>query len=210
MSDDVGHGFHSLAESGNEFNGTAAVVEKMLSQTHTATVVKVVSVTNDGGVSPVGYVDVLPLVKQIDGKGRGHSHSTVYHLPYFRLQGGVNAIILDPKAGDLGLAVFASRDISNVKANKNESLPGSFRSHSMSDGLYIGGFLNGSPNQYVMFEDSGITMSSPTKVTINAPEIDLNANAVKIAGSSLTHNNINVGSTHRHTDPQGGNTDVPH
>lgn len=204
MSDAIGQGFHDLSDSGNDYNATAAVVEQLINRVHTATVVKVVKVANAGGVAPVGLVDVAPQVKQIDGKGQGHPHGVIHSVPYFRLQGGANAVILDPQVGDLGIAVFASRDISNVKANKAESLPGSYRTHDMADGLYVGGFLNGAPTQYVQFEASGITLNSPTKVTVVAPEVDLNADLVKITGSSITHNGHEIGQHHKHTNTQPG------
>jgi hypothetical protein len=42
-------------------------------------------------------------------------------VPYFRVQGGADAIIIDPKVGDLGIAVFCSRDITGVKRSKEAS-----------------------------------------------------------------------------------------
>lgn len=141
---------------------------------NTMTVVKVQAVTNSGGVSAVGFVDVLPLVNQLDGKGKAVPHKTVYHLPYFRLQGGADAIILDPKVGDIGMAGFCNRDISSVKSAKKQSNPGSYRRFDMSDGLYFGGFLNGTPEQYIAFTEDGIKVVSPTKIIVQAPEIDLN------------------------------------
>ena len=82
------------------------------------TLVQVVAVTNDGGVEPVGFVDVHPMVAQVDGKGQPTPHGVIYGLPYIRVQGGSNAVILDPQVGDIGLAVFCAQDISKVKATK--------------------------------------------------------------------------------------------
>ncbi|MDR1311582.1 MAG: oxidoreductase [Burkholderiaceae bacterium] len=151
------------------------VIKQKLSEIETSTLVRVISVTNDGGVAPVGFVDVQPLVNQIDGKGNAMAHAPCRNIPYFRLQGGTNAIILDPQVGDIGMCVFCSRDISRVKATKAQALPGSWRKFHMSDGIYFGGILNGVPVQYIQYNEGGITIHSPTKITISAPNIEMNA-----------------------------------
>ncbi|KML48199.1 hypothetical protein VL15_30575 [Burkholderia cepacia] len=137
--------------------------------------VEVKAVTNAGSVSPVGFVDVLPLVNQLDGSDNAMPHGVIHNLPYFRLQGGANAVIIDPQVGDIGLAVIEDRDISSVKANRGPANPGSKRIFDMADGLYIGGFLNGAPSQYVQFSAAGISVVSPTKVTLQAPLVEVDA-----------------------------------
>jgi hypothetical protein len=210
------------------------VIGQALAQLSTSTVVRVVAVTNAGGLAPVGFVDVQPLVNQLDGAGNAVPHGVLHHLPYFRLQGGTDAVILDPKVGDLGIAVFASRDISAVKASKAQANPGSWRSYDMADGLYVGGLLNGTPVQYVQFTAGGINVVSPAKVTVEAPNIELNAatqcalnspvivlNGTVQQGSgsfggtstwqgnmdtlgTLRNNGKDVGSTHTHSGVQSG------
>src|SRR3546814_8828800 len=124
-----------------EFGGVSFLVQTILSRLSTATLVRIVSCTNAGGLSPVGFVDVQPLVNQVDGANNAVPHGVVHNLPYFRLQGGDDAIIIDPKPGDIGMAAFASRDISAVKASKKQSNPGSGRSFDMAAGMYFGGLL---------------------------------------------------------------------
>lgn len=128
----------------------------------TATLVRVEACTNDGELSPVGFVDVTPLVNQVDGAGNPTPHVTIFGLPYSRFQGGTSAIILDPQAGDIGVAVFASRDISKVKSTKAQANPGSLRTYDFADGIYLGGLLNGTPTQYIRFTDSGIEIVADT------------------------------------------------
>lgn len=140
-----------------EYNNIIFAVQQALNRLQTATLVRVDACTNDGDVSPVGFVDVTPLVNQIDGKGNPTPHITIFGIPYLRIQGGTNAIIIDPQPGDIGVAVFASRDISNVKTTKAQANPGSFRSFEFEDGMYLGGMLNGTPEQYIQFSASGIT-----------------------------------------------------
>ena len=164
----------------------------LLSRTATATIVRVVACTNAGGVSPVGTVDVQPLIQMRAGDGSLWDHGQLFRLPYVRVQGGTNAVILDPQPGDLGLAWFASRDISALKASPATyrgtggalgAPPGSQRQFDMSDGMYMGGILNGAPTSWVRFTTGGdVEVLSPGKVTIQAPTIELKGAVVQTDG----------------------------
>jgi len=163
------------ASTWGEFNNMAFMVQQALGKIQTATLVRIEACTNAGGVSPVGYVDVTPMVNQLDGQGNPTPHVTIYNVPYFRLQGGANGVIIDPQKGDIGVAVFASRDISQVKTTKKQGNPGSHRQYSFADGMYLGGMLNGTPTQYVQFSAAGIKIHSPTAVVIEAPVVEIDA-----------------------------------
>ena len=167
-----------------EFNNLAFMVQQALAKMQTATLVRIESCTNSGGLSPVGFVDVTPLVNQLDGQGNPTPHVTIYNLPYFRLQGGANGVIIDPEKGDIGVAVFASRDISQVKATRKQGNPGSHRQYSFADGMYLGGMLNGTPTQYIQFSAAGIRIHSPTAVVIEAPDVQILAQTVEINASA--------------------------
>lgn len=169
-----------------EFNNMAFMVQQALGKMQTATLVRIESCTNAGALSPVGYVDVTPLVNQLDGQGNPTPHVTIYNVPYFRLQGGANGIIIDPQKGDIGVAVFASRDISQVKTTKKQGNPGSHRQYSFADGMYLGGMLNGTPTQYIQFSTAGIRIHSPTRVKIDAPDVLIEAQTVEINASTST------------------------
>lgn len=169
-----------------EFNNIMFAVQQAIGKLQTATLVRIEACTNAGGLSPVGFVDVTPLVNQIDAQGNPTPHVTIYNVPYFRLQGGANAVIIDPQKGDIGLCCFASRDITKVKATKKQANPGSARQFSMSDGLYVGGMLNGTPSQYVQFSTAGIKLHSPTAIVLEAPDISLQAQTVEINASTST------------------------
>lgn len=184
------------------FNSQAFLIRQLLAETHVATLVQVVGCTNSGADVAVGFVDVQPLVDQIDGSGKPIPHGVLHRLPYLRMQGGANAVILDPQAGDIGIAVFAERDISRVKATQAQAAPGSNRRFDMADGLYLGGVLNGVPTQYVQFNANGINVTTPGTFSVQA-------NAIAFNSRTLTHNGVNVGSTHVHSDAQGGMTGTP-
>jgi hypothetical protein len=156
-------------------NNLAFIIQQALSKVQTATVVKVVSCSNDGGVSLVGIVDVQILVNQISGQKVATPHVTMYGLPYLRIQGGANAVIIDPQPGDIGIAIFASRDITTVKSTKAQASPNTFRTHDFADGMYLGGLLNGVPSQYVQFTATGISIVSPGAVNVTAPSVTVNS-----------------------------------
>lgn len=176
-------GARSTNDDTSELNAISFVINQILNSRSTVALVLIKGVTNSGGVSKVGFVDVRPMVNQLDGARNAVPHGIVYHIPYFRMQGGTDAVIMDPKIGDIGLAVFADEDISAVKASGQISNPGSLRTASKSDGLYFGGFLNGVPEQYVQFSAGGINVVSPSKVTITAPSAEVDATTSFVVNS---------------------------
>lgn len=175
-----------------DYNNIIFAVQQALSKLQTATLVRIVACTNSGDTSPVGFVDVLPLVNQIDGAGNATPHVTVYGLPYLRLQGGSNAVIIDPQPGDIGVAVFASRDLSKVKATKKQANPGSYRSYDFADGLYLGGMLNGTPTRYIQFGSGGVTINDPAVITLKAPSILLEGTVTQSNGDVSIAGNLDV------------------
>lgn len=180
-------GQQGISDAASEFNVLDAIIAGALGRVRTMAIVKVMAVTNDGELSPVGFVDVLPLVKLADGVGNVTPHGTVNNLCYFRLQGGYNAIIIDPKVGDIGIAVIADRDSSSVKANKAESAPGSKRRFSLPDGVYVGGILNGTPEQYVQFTDEGIKLADK-----NGNVLEMKAGGTFVTGSLIVDGNLQL------------------
>ena len=209
-------------------NNLAFIVQQALSKVQTATVVKVIACSNAGGVSPVGTVDVQILVNQISGQKVATPHVTMYGLPYLRIQGGANAVIIDPQPGDIGIAVFASRDITTVKSTKAQASPNTFRMHDFADGMYLGGLLNGTPTQYVQFGSGGVAIVSPGTITLQAPNIVLNGAVAQSGGNVTMAEDLTVGgdvvadltgstfdgipfATHVHTGVTSGgaNTGVP-
>lgn len=165
----------------NNANGGASefemLVMHLMGKAHTVTLVKVEAV-EAAGINPVGFVDVKPMVHMLDGANNVHEFGVQHHVPYFRLQGGANAVICDPKVGDIGLCAFASRDISTVKRTKKPSAPNSRRQFDCSDGLYFGGFLNGAPEQYIFFkEGGGIDIVATGDINLRGNNINLDAKA---------------------------------
>lgn len=190
---DQGIPFQQPTSAANDYTKLVFFFQQMMRGIATATVVRVEKCTNAGGIESTGFVDVTPLVNQVDGKGQPVPHATVYGIPYSRLQGGATAFIIDPKPGDIGLAVFASRDISSVKAAKAPANPGSSRTFDYADGMYVMTILGREPTQYIQAVDGGgITIHSPTAVTISAPTINLQGNVLQTGGDVTMAQNLFV------------------
>lgn len=159
----------------NDFNAISFVASQLLAGARICMLVKVLAVTTNGGVAPIGTVDVQPLVQQVNGVGEVTPHGTIYSLPYMRIQGGTNAVILDPQVGDIGIICIADRDSSAAIAAKDQAPPGSSRKNSPADGFYMMSVISQTPVQYVQFTSSGITVNSPQKITVIAPNIEADA-----------------------------------
>lgn len=156
----------------SEQNGLNFAIQQATLKLQTALPVRVMAVRN-AGLAPVGQVDIQVLVDMVDGQGNTVQHGTISNVPYFRLQGGTNAVIVDPSQGDIGMACFCSRDISAVKSVKDAAPPGSWRSHDFSDALYLGGFLNGTPTSYIQITEGGILVHNASGVKLGDTGADV-------------------------------------
>lgn len=159
------------------YNTTVFLIQQGILKVQTMTLVKVLACTNTGALAASGTVDVQPLVNQMTGNRLSIPHKPLYKMPYQRMQGGDGAVILDPVPGDIGLALFASRDISGVKTAKGQANPGSFRSYNYADGIYLGGVLNGIPSIYVQFF-TGLILGAPVVSTTENLSVGTGATGV--------------------------------
>lgn len=201
MAEETVKGVANYNANNSEYNAISFLVQQAIrEQVNTCIVGKVVAVTD-------GYVDFLPLVTQISGKGEAVQPTTLYKLPYMRYHAGIAAVILDPVPGDIGLAVFASKDCSNVKTGTSTpQQPGSFRGNTMANGFYIGGFLNQAPSTFVELKQSGeIVITAPGGLTVNG-------NITVNGSQTLTGDCVAAGislDNHIHTGDSGGTTSPP-
>lgn len=146
---------------------------KTLTRDMSTAIPVIITAVQAGDTNAAGYVDARPLVAQIDAWGNSLPMAAIHHLPYFRLQAGRAAVVLDPVVGDIGLAVFAQSDCSNVKQGANQTVqPGSWRKFDQADGFYVGGFLNKSVDTFVrLAQDGVVTITAPAGVVIDAPTV---------------------------------------
>ncbi|SAK87974.1 hypothetical protein AWB75_06008 [Caballeronia catudaia] len=160
----------------------------MLARVRTAYLGRVVAARQNGAVQGAGTVDVEPLAGQLDGAGNVIAHGVIHGVPYLRLAGGANAVVLDPQAGDIGLVAVCDRDHSSVIANVGAAAPGSLRKHDQSDSVYVTTVLGAAPKQYVAFAPGGIDIVSPARIRLAAPTIVLQADSSigLTAGNKIT------------------------
>ncbi len=210
------------------------IVEEML---NTAAIVSVGGVEGGGTGSPAGYVSATPLVCQTDARGNALPMAAIPKLRFFRYQAGKAAIILDPVAGDQGVAVFFKQDHSGVADGaKSAVVPGSFRAFDQSDGVVLSGVQNQAPTVWIeLTQEEKITIHAPegvtietdkavdvtagTKISLTAPTIEMNgaitsndasggSSGTMQVNGTLKVNDIVV-NTHTHTCPDG-ETSGPH
>lgn len=172
-----GSPYQQPTSAANDWMAQLFVFNQLLAGKATAALVKVLACTNAGGLVPAGTVDVQMLVNQVDGNGEAPTpHGPMYKLPYSRLQGGTFAAIIDPVAGDIGLAVFCSRDSSAAVAVRGLANPGSDDVMGFNSGMYFGGFLNATPTSYLIYTPGvGVKIVDPVAVTIQAPTVTVQA-----------------------------------
>jgi hypothetical protein len=211
-------GVQDVYAGNSEINALDFLVKQMIGATvNTAIPVIVTEVGAGGHENPAGRVTVKALVKQRDGNNLALPMADMFDLPYMRYQGGKVAVICDPVVGDIGLAVFAQQDSSNVRPGTSEPVqPGSFRAFDMADGFYIGGFLNRPPATWVELEQNGtVTIHAPQKIRLDAPTIEITGaiiaqNGITSSGAVVSSNGV-VLDTHTHggVEPGGGSTGGP-
>ncbi len=157
--------------------------------------------TYPGGTGgAAGYVDIKPLVCQTDSRGRALPPTEIYHVPYFRLQSGVAAVVLDPVPGDIGIGVFAQSDSSALSQGATAPVqPGSWRSFDQADAFYVGGFLNKKPSLWIeLTQDGKININASGGIKINAPSVDITGDMISGGKSYLNHTHMGV---HGETTP---------
>ena len=163
---------------------------------NTAIPVVVTSVTRNGDT-----LSAKPLIMQRDGENNSIPNGEIPSLPYFRYQFGENAVICDPEVGDVGLAIFAQSDCSNLNGENTEKQPGSFRTFDMSDGFYLGGFWGKKPKNFIHLDGDSIKIVAPTKVIIDTPLVNVTGDV--IIDGEMTAKGIQY-STHTHCGVRSG------
>lgn len=183
---------------------TEAIFNSLLSKKHTLILCEVMTVEQAvNEVSEVGFLSIRPMVFMVDGSNNTYSRGTINKVPFFRIQSGGNALIINPQVGDIGLAAFCERDISMVKRTRKQAAPNSRSQFDLNDAVYLGGFLNGSPTQYIHFLQNGINIKTTGNVDINGLTIG--------SDGKLTLANGVVVDTHIHNqgNDSAGNTQQP-
>lgn len=184
-----------LSQNSGEFTGSSEynvldfVIRSIVcGLVNTAIPVRVDKVERPAEGGGAGYLSATPLIKMRSAKGDALDVVSIPKLRWFRLQHGMAAIIVDPKPGDIGLAVFAQQDVSALNGGSEPIQPGSFRCYSISDGFYFGGFWGQKPTTFIRIEDNGqVTVTAPQSVVVNSIDVTVNASgSTKIDSPSVT------------------------
>lgn len=194
-------GFQELNTSFNLTNALDFFTDQKLKSIFTCDIVKVINVDEKS-------VDVQPLVYQVNGDNEIMKQEPIYGVPYCRQQAGMNGIILKPQVGDLGVVVYARRDISSVISSGGENVPDTRRFLSENDAIYLCSIASimSQPTRFIEFTESGISITPNTKLTINGD--------VEVTGTVTAQDCISgtiSGKTHTHTGVTtgGGSTGAP-
>ena len=176
-----------LNTAASEYNALSFMIEQAIKgMVNTAIPVRVDSCTKPGVGGAAGYVSATPLVQQRGADGNSLMPVSLPQLPFYRVQAGTAAVVLDPQPGDIGLAVFSQQDASNVKEGTSEPVQaGSFRAFDMSDGFFVATHYGKTPTTFIHLdpENNEVTIKAPSKITIEAPQIELKG-AVTMGGVS--------------------------
>lgn len=201
-------GARKLSSANSPVNAISFLVERMMAGSlNTSTLVRV------DEVDPVALqVVVTPLVPQIDGDGNTLDPQPIYDVPYSRVQGGVAALIIDPVPGDIGICLFAQRDISTVKLTKAVGQPGSLRTFDQADALYVGWVLNQTPTVFLeLTQDGKARLVTPGGLTVDG---DMHVTGAVTTDSTITSAGDVIGAgislqTHDHTSNVPGQPTSP-
>ena len=183
-----------LSQNSGEFTGSSEynvldfVIRSIVCGLVNTIPVRVDKVERPAEGGGAGYLSATPLIKMRSAKGDALDVVSIPKLRWFRLQHGTAAIIVDPKPGDIGLAVFAQQDVSALNGGSEPIQPGSFRCYSISDGFYFGGFWGQKPTTFIRIEDNGqVTVTAPQSVVVNSIDVTVNASgSTKIDSPSVT------------------------
>lgn len=187
-------GYNNFAGS-NPVNSLDYFVQSLISKVVSTSIPVVVTAVERIGTSQgAGYVSVKPLLQPRNNDGQGLQVTNIPKLPYFRLQHGKAAIVCDPKVGDIGLAVVAKNDISNINGDNTPKVPATFRQFDPSDSFYIGGFWGSAPEVFIHLEDSGeIHIKATKEVKVEAPTCKIETDTCEVnASSSFTVNSAQI------------------
>ena len=182
------------------------IIESLISNIHTMIPVKILSVAVPADtLAPIGRCEVQPLVQQIDGSNNTYDLGKIINVPYLRVQGGSNAIVIDPQVGDVGLCGFCERDISIVKRTGTLSAPDNRRRYDINSAVYMFTMMSGTPTQYIHFKSSGIDIKTTGDLNINGLIIKSDGTLITKGGDTVDkHSHGGIQSGGSNTSPLGG------
>jgi hypothetical protein len=161
--------------------------------------------------------NVRPLIAVLTTDNRAVDRAPLASVPVMQFGGGDIVLNFNLKPGNLGWIKANDRDISTFLQSYGNTTPNTVRLHSFEDAVFVpdvmrGWVIAGEDDEAAVLQ----TLDGSVKVSVSAARVKLafGAKSVTVDGSGTTIvgglvvDGITFG-THRHPDPQGGNTGGP-
>lgn len=146
---------------------------------------------------------VQPLIAVVTTDNIRIDRAQVASVPVLQPGGGGFVMSFPIKTGDLGWIKANDSDISLFLQNLQNSSPNTARLHSFEDAIFI-------PD--TMFKSVTIDPADTDNVVIQSLDgtckISMGATSIAFTSATLTHNGVNIGSTHVHGGVQSGGSDT--
>ena len=151
------------------------------------------------------WVSVKPLVKMGTTDGQAVSRAQIARIPVMIMGGGDFVLSFPIKAGDLGWIKASDRDTSLVMQGLGEDLPNTRRLHSFEDGVFVPHRMR----EWVLNDEDAdravlSSVDGLTRIALGDGIVKVTATAIELVSDTLTHNGVNIGSTHTHDDVTTG------
>lgn len=169
MADNENKSLRDCFTDASPYNQLEFIIERKIREmVNTSALVRVDSCTSTGASAGAGTVSATPLVSQTDADGNALAMASLPRLPHARVQGGVAALIIDPVAGDIGVASFCKVDSSAVgEGTATPQRPGSYRVFDQADGTLVATVSNKAPEVWIeLKQDKTIVIHAPEGCTI--------------------------------------------
>jgi hypothetical protein len=168
-------GSQNLSTNLTDFNTLDFYIDGKLLKINTIKICKITSVNDDG------TVNVIPMVKRLNGKKEPLPSVELKGFPILRQQGGTSGFIIDYTVGDIVLVGFCDRDPQSVIRSKKEAAPSTYTPFPLSGGIVLGA---------VLFEDAQIYVRVSDKIYC-VGDLSLTGNA-EISGNAAISGDMEV------------------
>ena len=152
---------------------------------------------------------VQPLIMMLTTADTTVQRATIASVPVFQYGAGDFLLSFPLKVGDLGWIKANDRDISLFLQSYSNAAPNTIRKKSFSDAVFYPDVMRG---YTIAGEDADNAvlqnLDGSVKISLGADKIKITAPSVEIVSTTLTHNGVNIGDTHVHTQgaDSGGDT----
>lgn len=185
-------GSQNLTTNLTDFNALDFYIDGKILKINTIKICKVTAINDDK------TLNVLPMVKKLDGKKEPISTNELKGLPILRQQGGTSGFIVDYSVGDIVLVGFCDRDSQAVIRSKKEAAPATYTPFPLSAGIVLGA---------VLFEEAQIYVKVTDKIYC-VGDLSLTGNAEISGNVDITGNVNTTGNNEATTYSVGGTAGV--